>query len=125
MNNQNQPTSIAKYPLSMRVTAPLAGIGFLVMSAAIIYGFVLGNFTVEGQVLFSIAWGRVSLIDVYLGFIIFCGWILYRQGWTLSTLVWILLMMVFGNATASLYVLLALLKSEGDWNRFWLGRKSF
>jgi hypothetical protein len=99
-------------------------IGFLIMSGAIVYGFLQGDFAAEGRTLLSIAWGRVSLIDVYLGFIIFSAWILYRQGWTFSGFVWLLLMLIFGNATASLYILKSLVESGGDWNRFWLGRNS-
>jgi hypothetical protein len=124
MSRQNRPASIFDYPSSMKVTALLALIGFVVMSGAIIYGFLQGDFTAEGRTLLSIAWGQVSLIDVYLGFLIFSGWILYRQGWTLSGLAWVLLMLIFGNATASLYILKALLHSDGEWHQFWLGRNS-
>jgi hypothetical protein len=110
------------YPLSMKLTGLLACIGFLAMSAAIVRGFLLGDFSGEGRLLLSLIWGQVSLLDVYLGFLIFSGWILYREGVSLSFVVWFLLMMVFGNATASFYVLRALFKSGGDWRAFWLGK---
>jgi len=32
------------------------------------------------------------------------------------------LMLLLGNWTASLYALVALLTSGGDWKRFWLGK---
>jgi hypothetical protein len=34
------------------------------------------------------------------------------------------LVMTLGNAFAALYVLVALLRSRGDWTRFWLGDRS-
>jgi hypothetical protein len=37
--------------------------------------------------------------------------------------VWVVLMMVLGFWTASLYTFLALQASGGDWRRFWLGQR--
>lgn len=109
------------YPLSMKIAGALAGVAFLAMAGAIARGFLQGDFAGEGRILLSLTWGQVSLLDVYLGFCIFSGWILYREGRTFSFVLWFLLMMTFGNATASCYILWALSKSGGDWNVFWLG----
>lgn len=121
MNKYDEARLRRTYPLSMKLTGLLAGIGFLTMSAAIVRGFLLGDFGGEGRLLLFLIWGQVSLLDVYLGFLIFSGWIFYREGASRSFLIWFLLMMVFGNATASFYVLWALFKSGGDWRAFWLG----
>lgn len=99
----------------------LASIGFLVMSTSIITAFIVGDFFAEGSTLMSLPWGIVSLIDVYIGFAIFSGWIIYREKNAIRSILWLILMMVIGNATASLYVFLAGWRSRGDWNRFWLG----
>jgi hypothetical protein len=113
----------SNYPWTMRLVIALAAIGFLVMSTAIITAFIAGDFFEEGSILMSLPWGIVSLIDVYLGFALFSGWILYREGNAMRSILWVILMMVFGNATASLYVFLAGWRSRGDWKRFWLGRR--
>jgi hypothetical protein len=86
--------------------------------------FIVGDFSEEGSIILSLAWGKVSLIDVYIGFMIFCGWIIYRERSLRRSLIWVILMMIFGNMTACLYILLALRQSRGDWHRFWLGQRA-
>lgn len=102
----------------------LAFLAFLIMAGTILYGFIFGDFAGEGNIMLSTAWGRVSLIDVYIGFFLYCGWILYREPTFLRALPWLVLMMIFGNATAGLYAFLALLQAEGDWRAFWLGKRT-
>lgn len=105
------------------VTA-LALIGFLIMLFSISTAFIVGDFSTEGSIILSLAWGKVSLIDVYIGFIIFCGWIIYRERSPWLSVIWVILMMIFGNMTACLYILIALRQSRGDWPRFWLGQRT-
>ena len=110
--------------LIYKVAIVLAFLGFVLMSGAIVYGFVVGDFAAEGSYLASIPWGQVSLIDVYLGFLLVCGWILYREASFGKALPWLILMMIFGNATACLYVFLALTQGQGDPRAFWLGSRA-
>ncbi|UCF61031.1 MAG: DUF1475 family protein [Anaerolineaceae bacterium] len=105
------------------VTA-LALIGFLIMFFSISTAFIVGDFSAEGSVILSLAWGKVSLIDVYIGFLIFSGWIIYRERSIGRSLIWVIFMMIFGNMTACLYILFALRQSRGDWSRFWLGQRT-
>ncbi|HEY48026.1 MAG: hypothetical protein AMJ88_03625 [Anaerolineae bacterium SM23_ 63] len=105
------------------VTA-LALIGFLIMLFSISTAFIVGDFSGEGSVILSLAWGKVSLIDVYIGFLIFSGWIIYRERSVGRSLIWVILMMIFGNMTACFYILIALRQSSGDWTRFWLGQRA-
>ena len=98
-----------------------AFLAFIIMSAAIMYGFVIGDFSGEGGYMLTIPWGQVSLIDVYIGFFFICGWILYREATFLKALPWLIMLMIFGNATAGLYIFLALLRGNGNWKAFWLG----
>lgn len=51
-------------------------------------------------------------------------WIVYREKSWVTAVVWVVLMMVLGNWTAALYVLLALQASRGDWRQFWMGRRA-
>ena len=107
----------------MTVAKSIALIGLLSMTGVLIYGFTIGNFTEEGSILLNMPWGIVSMIDLYVGFILFSGWIAFRENSLKRSLFWIVLMMVLGFFTASLYTLIALQKSQGDWNRFWLGNR--
>ena len=108
----------------MTVAKIVAALGALAMAAVLIYGFSVGDFGGEGQVLLSMPWGIVSLIDVYVGFILFSGWIVYREKSLLRSAIWVIAVMVLGNLTASLYALIALITSRGDWKRFWMGRRA-
>jgi hypothetical protein len=49
---------------------------------------------------------------------------MYREKTILVGVIWVVLMMVLGFFTASLYVLIALYKSGGDWQLFWMGKNA-
>jgi hypothetical protein len=106
----------------MKYAKLLALLGVLTMTAALVNGFTRGDFAAEGSQLMRMPWGIVSLVDLYVGFTLFSGWIIYREGWTLRALFWVVLMMVLGFFTGALYTFLALQSSRGDWAVFWLGR---
>lgn len=107
----------------MRLVKVVSLLGLLVMTAAIANGFINGNFAAEGSLLLHMPWGVVSLVDLYTGFSLFSGWIIYRERAWWRSVIWVALMMVLGFWTASLYVFLAAQASSGDWQRFWLGSK--
>jgi hypothetical protein len=107
----------------MKIAKIVALLGLLAMTAVLIYGFTVGDFAEEGKQLLSMPWGIVSLVDLYVGFALFSGWIVYREKSLWRSVIWVALMMVLGFFTASLYTLVALQRSGGDWRRFWLGRR--
>lgn len=107
----------------MTLAKIIAFLGLAAMTAVLIYAFSVGDLAQEGSILLSMPWGIVSLVDLYVGFILFSGWIAYREKSLPRAVVWIALMMVLGFFTASLYILIALQRSGGDWHRFWMGRR--
>lgn len=107
----------------MKVAKIIALLGVLAMTTVLVYGFTVGDFNAEGSRLLSMPWGIVSLVDLYVGFILFSGWIVYREQSFLRSAIWVVLMMVLGFFTASLYTFIALQTSGGDWRRFWMGRR--
>lgn len=107
----------------MKVAKILAWIGLLAMTAALLNGFINGNFGEDGGELLSNPWGIVSLVDLYVGFVLFSIWIAFREKNVLVAILWIILMMVLGFFTGSLYTLIALYQSKGDWGRFFLGSR--
>jgi hypothetical protein len=108
----------------MKIAKAIALLGLLAMTAVLIYGFTVGDFAEEGKQLLSMPWGIVSLVDLYVGFTLFSGWIVYREKSVVRSIIWVVLMMVLGFWTASLYTLIALQTSEGDWQRFWMGHRA-
>ena len=107
----------------MKIAKLLALLGLLAMTGVLIYGFTVGDFAAEGGQLLSMPWGIVSLVDLYVGFTLFTGWIVYREKSLARSIIWAVLMMVLGFWTASLYTFIALQASGGDWRRFWMGRR--
>lgn len=93
------------------------------MTAVLIYGFTAGNFRTDGAALLQNPWGIVSMVDLYTGFALFSGWIIYRGKSFSRSLIWVVLMMILGFFTASLYTFIALNNSQGDWQRFWMGQR--
>lgn len=106
------------------VVQVVAILGLLSMTGIIAYAFIAGDFNSEGVWLLAHPWGRVSLVDLYVGFVLFSLWIIYRERSFWRALPWVVLMMGLGNWTAALYVLVSLYRSGGDWKRFWLGRRA-
>ncbi len=108
----------------MKTATSIALAGLLAMTTVLIYGFTIGNFSEEGTQLMAMPWGIVSLVDLYVGFAIFSCWIVFRERAWLPSIVWVVLMMVLGFWTGALYTLIALRTSNGDWNRFWYGKRA-
>jgi len=96
----------------MKISKLIAWLGLLAMTLGLINAFINGDFIEDGKLLLSNPWGIMSMIDLYVGFVLFSMWIVYREQHPLMTLVWIILMMVLGFFTGALYLLIALYKSE-------------
>ncbi len=105
----------------MKITKIVSGLGLLAMIIVILNGFINGSFTEDGGELLANPWGIVSLVDLYVGFILFSLWITFREKTMQARIFWITLMMVFGFLTASLYILLTAYQSKGNWLNFFLG----
>ena len=108
----------------MRIAKAISLLGVLAMTGVLIYGFTVGDFASEGKQLLSMPWGIVSLVDLYVGFMLFSAWIVFRERSLGRSLIWVALMMVLGFFTGSLYTYLALHSSGGDWHKFWYGRRA-
>lgn len=107
----------------MRVAKIVSILGLAAMTAVLVYGFTVGDFGGEGSQLLKMPWGIVSLVDLYVGFILFSCWIVYREQSVIRSIIWVVLMMVLGFWTASLYTFVAIQTSGGDWQRFWMGHR--
>jgi hypothetical protein len=108
----------------VKIAKLVAFLGLLAMTGILIYAFANGNFLTDGKMLLSLPWGIVSLVDLYVGFILFSCWIVYREKSVTRSVIWVILMMVLGFWTGSLYTFVALYKSEGDWKRFFIGYRA-
>jgi len=107
----------------MKIAKIISALGVFAMTIALVNGFINGDFSADGSLILNNPWGIVSLVDLYVGFILFAMWIFYREKKLSHKLIWIALLMVLGFFIGSLYVLITLYKSDNDWLTFYLGDK--
>ncbi|REK24847.1 MAG: DUF1475 domain-containing protein [Actinobacteria bacterium] len=91
----------------MTVIRTVALTGAAAMVAAILAGFVSGDFTGEGSAILDLVWGRVTLIDLYIGLGLFAVWIGFREKRPLLRAAWWLALIILGNLASALYVVIA------------------
>ena len=91
----------------MRAVRAIAVVAVVVMVATIVYGFVSGDFGSEGSLIWSLAWGKVTLIDLYVGLVLFGAWVAVREGRPPVVAGWVLALVVLGNLAAAVYVVRA------------------
>jgi hypothetical protein len=108
----------------MKIAKIIAALGLIAMTAVLIYGFAAGDFGRDGGELLQNPWGVVSMVDLYTGFVLFSCWVFFRERSPFTALIWTVLVMVLGFFTASLYVLIAIFQSNGDWATFWMGSRA-
>jgi uncharacterized protein DUF1475 len=105
----------------MKIAKIISGIGAIAMTIALLNGFINGSFFDDGSIILNNPWGIVSLVDLYVGFIIFSMWMYFREEKKLNAILWILSVMVLGFSSVSIYVLIVLFRSNDDWLTFFLG----
>lgn len=81
--------------------------GVIVMTGALIFGFSSGDFGAEGSAILDLAWGRVTLIDLYVGLFLIGTWIVWRERSALRALPWLIGMVFLGSLAAAAYVVYA------------------
>ncbi len=79
-------------------------IAVLVMAGVVAFGFVSGDFAGEGSQIWGLAWGKVTLVDLYVGLAIFAVWVAVRERRIVSTVIWWAALVVLGNLAAVVYL---------------------
>ncbi len=92
-----------------------------VLVASIAYACSVGDFFDEGGRLLRMPWGQVTLVDLYVGFALIAGWIVYREPHRGRAAAWIVALLLLGNVVTCVYLLLAIRGARGEPMRFWLG----
>lgn len=105
----------------MRRAIIILTLGFFVMATGIAYALIKGDFFDELEIMRSLPWFHLSMLDLYVGFLLFAGWILYREKTLIFAVIWIALLISLGNLLACLYAVIAIIRSKGNWQIFWMG----
>ena len=95
----------------------------VVMFAAIIVAMTTGDFGSEGSWILDNPWGRMSLIDIYVGIALFAGWVFLRERSPWVAVLWLPAFVILGNAGTALYAAIAAFRS-GDVRTFLLGARA-
>lgn len=107
----------------MKIAKGIILLGSLGMIVALVNVLINGDLAVDGPQLLSNAWGIISLVDLYLGLILFTIWMMFREKNIAVILIMLVLITVLGFLAASVYVLINLKTSKGDWKQFFLGSR--
>ncbi len=92
----------------------------LIMFAAIAVSIATGDFAEEGSPILENPWGRMTLIDLYVGVALIFGWVILREerGWV--ALAWLPVFIVLGHGGTALYAAIAAFRTD-DIPSFLLG----
>lgn len=82
------------------------------MLVAIWFGLTEGDFLTESSDIWRLPWGRVTLVDLYLGFAMFGAWIAIREARVGSTVVWWVALLFLGNLAAGAYLTIATFRAR-------------
>lgn len=106
--------------IAVRVFSVIAA---LAMVGVIVFGFVSGDLSGEGLQIWGLAWGKVTLVDLYLGLAIFAAWVAFRERHraVFRTAIWWVALGVLGNLAAAVYLTWASFSSS-DVRELLLGR---
>lgn len=77
------------------------------MVVAIVFGLSEGGFFADGSQIWGLPWGRVTLVDLYLGLAIFGAWIGVRERSRTAKAIWWASLIVLGNLAAGIYLSVA------------------
>lgn len=105
---------------AIRVTTSLLT---AIMAVAIVVAMATGDFSAEGSLLLESPWGRMSLIDLYVGVaLIFC-WVVLRESRVWVAVLWLPVFIVLGHGGTALYATVAAFTST-DVRGFLLGARA-
>lgn len=93
----------------------------MAMAGAIVYGFVNGGFSDDASAIWALPWGRVSLVDLYAGLVIFGAWIGVRESSRARIALWWAALVVLGNFAAGVYLVRAAMLA-GDTRELLMGQ---
>jgi hypothetical protein len=94
--------------LLVRLTAAAA---FGAMIAVVGAGLSAGGLTDEGGQMLDLLWGRITLVDIYLAFLVGWVWIAWRERSAVRAGAWLVATIVLGSLALWAYVLGAALRS--------------
>ena len=92
------------------------------MAAMIAFSIATGNIAEEGAILLGLVWGQMSMVDLYVSFLLVYLWMFYRETTILAKVFWLVFILVTGALATAIYIYLAASKSKNE-TEFFFGQK--
>ena len=89
----------------------VAAFGTAAMLTTILAAASMASITDDGAMLLALAWGRVTLIDLYLALLLGWLWIAWRERSAVRAAAWALATVITGSLALFLYLLGAALRA--------------
>ncbi len=99
-------------------------IGFLVLLSLIIYGAAAYDISAQGQVMLDIFWGKFTFVDIYVSFIVFFLWVVFREKSVFTSIVWFVFIMLGGSMAICLYMFHAFRGSGTSYAKLLAGKRA-
>ncbi len=106
----------------MKLIKGMSWSGLVMISAAIIYGFLYANFQIELKEILQLVWGRILLLNTLVLYILFYCWVWLREEQNLWKLTWFIFVMALGSYAVVLYILIAVYRCQNDPQNFLMGK---
>jgi len=82
----------------------VATIGVITMTVALVLGWASGGFGAEGGEILELVWGRITLIDLYLGVALIATFVVWREGSLRRAWPWLVGFVLLGNLATAIYI---------------------
>ncbi len=99
-------------PTTMLVVRAVAAFTVGAMSAVILAALTTSSLAEDGASLLALAWGRVSLVDLYLAFVLMWLWIVFRERSAWRSALWLVVTLVTGSLAIGVYLLAASMRAR-------------
>ena len=106
----------------MSIVKTIAYLSTLIMGGIIVWANSQSNFFENAGEVADTAWGVVTLVDLYVGFIFIAIWIIFREK-GIRRIVWLVGLFFLGNLTTAIYIIYCIGNSNGNLNKFFQGEK--
>lgn len=97
-------------------------LGAIIMASMIAFSIATGDIAAEGAILLGLVWGQMSMVDLYVSFLLVYLWMFYREKTVVAKVFWLVFILVTGALATAIYVYLAASKSKNE-TEFFFGQK--
>ena len=107
----------------MSIVKTIAYLSTLIMGGIIVWANFQSNFFKNTSKVASTAWGIITLVDLYIGFIFIGLWIIFREK-GISIIIWFVGLFFLGNLTTALHIIYCIKEVNGNLEIFFIEKRN-